>query len=283
MSMYVIDGMGVLYRAHYAATKQPRLTPDGRDVSALGGLAWTLKKILRAYNPSHLCVCWEGSGQLLRQERFPAYKLGRKPRPVEIKEQLPLALELVEAMGCHNLSAPRLEADDVMASVAIACVRDGLDCSIVTNDKDLYSLVGPGVQIVIPAGADWKVVDVEAVREKFGVEPEQVPEILALMGDSADNIPGVPGIGEKGAAKLIEEYGTVEQLYARLGEMPPSKIRDRLWQHQEDAKLSRDIIELCFDEAAVPPLGELVVLEPDRAALAAMAGRFSLERELEVA
>src|SRR5438093_212518 len=228
--LFVLDALGLAYRAHYAFVRRPLVNSRGENISALFGFANTALRIRRDEKPDYWALAWDGPGPTERHERYPQYKAHRKPRPDDFLAQLPAIEDLAQALGLPVLERPGLEADDVMATLARRGAEDGLEVALVTSDKDLVPLVGERVRLLSPAsrGDEYSWVDVERVRREWGVDPGQVRDVLALMGDSSDNVPGVPGVGEKTAVELIRTFGSFDGLYERLDEVPREALRTKL-------------------------------------------------------
>jgi DNA polymerase-1 len=238
--LFVLDGPGFLFRAYHAI---PFLsTSKGVPSHAVFGMSTMLWKLLREDVPEYFAVAWDPPGPTFRDEKFPAYKETRAPTPDDLRTQIPYVKTLFEALRLPLLEVPGFEADDVLGTV-VERVRDLLvDVVLVTSDKDMLQLVSPRVRVFSTTGrgGDRVVFDEAAVKAKWGVEPAQIPDILALMGDSIDNIPGVPGVGEKTAAKLIGQFGGVERLYENLS-LVPGKLRETLAANRKQALLSREL------------------------------------------
>src|SRR5712691_9681475 len=224
---FILDGPGFLFRAYHAI---PFLsTSKGVPSHAVFGMSTMLWKLLREDNPEYFAVAWDPPGPTFREEQFAAYKETRAPTPNDLRTQIPLVKTL-------------FEADDVLGTVVDRTRDLPIELVLVTSDKDMLQLVSPRVRVFSTTGrgGDRVVFDEAAVKGKWGVEPAQIPDILALMGDSIDNIPGVPGVGEKTAAKLIGQFGGVERLYENLS-LVPGKLRETLAAHRKQALLSREL------------------------------------------
>ncbi|HKA62852.1 MAG TPA: DNA polymerase I [Methylomirabilota bacterium] len=238
--LFILDGPGFLFRAYHAL---PFLsTSRGEPSHAVFGMSTMLWKLLREDSPDYFAVAWDPPGKTFREEQFAAYKETRAPTPNDLRTQIPRVKTLFEALHVPVLEVPGFEADDVLGTV-VEQVRDRpLEVVLVTSDKDMLQLVSPRVRVFSTTGrgGDRVVYDEAAVKAKWGVEPGQIPDILALMGDSIDNIPGVPGVGEKTAAKLIGQFGSVERLYENLS-LVPGKMRETLAANRKQAVLSREL------------------------------------------
>lgn len=200
-----------------------------------------------------------------RHGLYDAYKAGRRPMPEELAEQLPVAKELLAAMGFHVLELAGYEADDILGTVSAMCEREGIPCCLMTGDRDSLQLISDTTHILLATNTDTVDTDRAAFREKYGVEPEQFVDVKALMGDSSDNIPGVPGIGEKTALKLIAAYGSLDGVYAALpgAKETPSVLR-KLTEGKESAYLSQTLARICREVPLDIPLNDLTAAEPDR-------------------
>jgi DNA polymerase I len=237
---FILDGPGFLFRAYHAI---PFLsTSRGVPSHAVFGMSTMLWKLLREDRPDYFAVAWDPPGPTFREEKFAAYKETRAPTPDDLRTQIPYVKTLFEALRLPVLEVSGFEADDVLGTV-VERTRDlPIELVLVTSDKDMLQLVSPRVRVFSTTGrgGDRVIFDEAAVKAKWGVEPAQIPDILALMGDSIDNIPGVPGVGEKTAAKLIGQFGGVERLYENLS-LVPGKLRETLAANRKQALLSREL------------------------------------------
>ena len=237
---FILDGPGFLFRAYHAL---PFLsTSRGVPSHAVFGMSTMLWKVLREDSPDYFAVAWDPPGPTFREEKFAAYKETRSPTPSDLRSQIPYVKTLFEALHLPVLEVPGFEADDVLGTV-VERTRDlPIELVLVTSDKDMLQLVSPRVRVFSTTGrgGDRVVFDEAAVKAKWGVEPAQIPDILALMGDSIDNIPGVPGVGEKTAVKLIGQFGGVERLYENLS-LVPGKLRETLAANRKQVLLSREL------------------------------------------
>jgi DNA polymerase I len=242
-TLLLVDGNNLVYRSFFAIP--PLATRRGVPTNAVLGFANVLRKILSDETPSFAAVTFDAGGRTFRHERFQAYKANRPPTPDDLKQQIPYTRALCDALGLSVLEVRGIEADDLMGTLARRAVEAGYRVDIVSSDKDLLQLVGNDVTVIHPVKYDR--LDVEGVREKFGVPPEQVVDVLALMGDSIDNIPGVPGIGEKGARKLVHEWGSLEAILAHAAEVKNKRQREALEEHREQARLSKELVTISCD------------------------------------
>ena len=242
-TLLLVDGNNLVYRSFFAIP--PLANREGIPTNAVYGFTNVLRKLLSEETPALAAVTFDAGGRTFRHERFEAYKANRPPTPDDLKQQFPYTRKLCDVLGLPILERPGIEADDLIATLAERAVEEGFRVLIVSSDKDLLQLVREGVTIVHPV--KYNRLDTEAVKEKFGVPPERVADVLALMGDSVDNVPGVPGIGEKGARKLISEWGSLEKLLAHAAEVKNERQREGLEQHADQARLSKELITLVTD------------------------------------
>ena len=234
-TLYLIDGSAYIYRAFFAL---PALNNSkGLQTNAVYGFTTTLMKIIREHQPHGLAVVFDEAGPTLRHEAYQAYKAQRPPMPDGMSAQIPFIHRVVEALNIPVVRQAGYEADDLIGTLAVQAERAGYDVVIVTSDKDMFQLLTPHVRIYDPVKSKW--VGEAECRERFGVEPARVVEVMGLMGDSTDNIPGVRGIGEKTATKLIAQFGTIEELLRRVEEVTPSRVKTYLVEQAENARLSR--------------------------------------------
>ena len=237
---FVVDAPGYLYRAYHALPYDFR-TSRGQLTNAIFGMSTMLWKLLREENPEYVAVAWDPPGPTFREEKLPSYKETRAATPDDLRSQIPYVKTLFEALRLPLLEVPGFEADDVMGTLVEKMRAEPVEMVLVTGDKDMLQLVGPKVRVLatnVRGEPVW--FDEAAVTAKWGVGPEHIPDLLALMGDSIDNIPGVPGVGEKTAVKLISQFGSVARLYDNLT-LVTGKAREILAAHRQQALLSREL------------------------------------------
>ena len=264
-NLVLIDGSGFIFRAYHALP--PMTRPDGTPVNAVFGFTNMLAQFLKDHTGSHIAVIFDAGRYTFRNRLYEAYKAHRPPAPDDLIPQFALVREATEAFGVPAIELPDWEADDLIAAYARAMLDSGGHATIVSSDKDLMQLIRPGVTMLDPMKR--KPIGLPEVMEKFGVAPDKMIEVQAMIGDSTDNIPGIPGIGPKGAALLVNEFGSLEAVLAAAPSMKPSKRRDSLIEHADKARLSYELVRL-RDDAPLPlPIDSLVVKEPDRAVLTA--------------
>ncbi|HXJ84467.1 MAG TPA: DNA polymerase, partial [Candidatus Methylomirabilis sp.] len=260
--VFVLDGPGYLYRAYHAL---PYLSSSrGQPCHAVFGMSTMLWKLLREEAPEYFAVAWDAPGPTFREERFTAYKETRPGMPDDLRSQIPYVKRLFEALRLPLLEVPGFEADDVLGTLVDRARDLPVEVVLVTADKDMLQLVGPKVRVLseLARTGQRAIYDEAAVKEKWGVAPEQIPDLLALMGDSIDNIPGVPGVGEKTAVKLITQFGSVERLYENL-HLVTGKLRETLAQNRKGALLSRELATVSTRVPITPDLDALRRQEPD--------------------
>ena len=255
----LIDGHSILNRAFYGL---PDLTnAEGKHTGAVYGFLNILFRILEEEKPQYLTVAFDLHEPTFRHKMYEAYKGTRKPMPEELREQVPLMKEMLTAMGIKIVSKAGYEADDLLGTLAVRSEKEGMDVTILSGDRDLLQLATEKVMIRLPKTSRGKTTienfHAAEVLEKYQVTPPQIIELKALMGDSADNIPGIPGVGEKTATKMIVEFGTIENAYVHLEEIKPNKARESLREHYDLAELSKALatintespLEYVYEEA----------------------------------
>ncbi len=265
--LYLVDGSGYIFRAYHKLP--PTMTrADGTPTFAAYGFTNMLMKLLRDTNSRDaIAVIFDAAGESFRNEIYPEYKANRPEMPEDLRPQLAIVREAVRAFNIPCIEHEGYEADDIIASFAARAKQAGVKVTIVSSDKDLMQLIGPGVEMMDPM--DGRVIGPEDVEKKFGVPPEKVVDVQALWGDSVDNVPGVPGIGQKIAAELIQAYGSLENLLARAEEIKQKKRRENLIEHAEQARVSKKLVQLCPDMDLAYSLEDLRNREPDDATLLA--------------
>jgi DNA polymerase I len=275
--LFLLDCMALLYRAHFALIKKPIFTSRGVNTSALFGFAQTLLDILQNQKPTHLGAAFDTSAPTPRHTMYPAYKAQREDMPEDLSLALPAAKRLLKAMNIPVVELDGYEADDLIGTLAKrAEARGDFETFMVTPDKDFGQLVDAKTKIYKPGrqGSDVEILGVEEVCARWGVKsPEQVIELLGLMGDVSDNIPGIKGVGEKTAAKLIQKFGDIETMITRVGEIE-GKMRDKVKEGAESARISRRLATIIIDAPVTFSLDELKVHSFDDDALKALFVEF---------
>jgi DNA polymerase I len=278
--LFLIDGNSLAYRAFFALP-ETIATSDGRPTNAIFGFASMLVKILTEYGPKATIVVWD-AGMSGREHQYEPYKAERKPRPDLLAEQWPQLEPLVEAFGYKNVRVEGFEADDVIASLTEQAKAAGIDVMVVTGDRDAYQLPDDGRVRVMTTSrgiTDTRVYDRDGVVERYGVPPELVPDFIGLKGDTSDNIPGVPGIGDKTAAQLIQQYGSLEQVLDHVDDISGKKRQENLRENSELARVSKQLATLRRDIEAGIDVAEVASEPPDRSRLREVFREFEL-REL---
>ena len=259
--LFLIDGNNQMYRAYHAI--RGLTGPDGRSTNAIYGFVTMLRKLITDHEPTYVAAAFDLAGPTFRSALQADYKANRTPMPADLVEQVPLVHEACEALGVRILTHTDYEADDVIATLATRAVEHGFDAAIVTGDKDFFQMVDGHVRVYNPRDEGmW--FDAQGVQEKFGVRPDQVVDVLALMGDAIDNVKGVPGIGEKGARDLIAQHGSLEALLEAASSVPQKRYREALIAHAADARLSREMVRLHCDVPVPFELEGLRYAGPDQ-------------------
>jgi len=279
--LFLIDGNSLVYRAFFALPESIA-TSDGRPTNAIFGFASMLVKIITDYGIKPTVVVWD-AGSSGRKEVYSDYKAQRAERPSLLGEQWPAFEPLVEAFGYQNIRVKGFEADDVIATLTDRAKQAGIDVMVVTGDRDAYQLVDDGhVKIMTTSRGitDTRVYDREGVVDRYGIPPELIPDFIGLKGDTSDNIPGVPGIGDKTAAQLLNQFGTLEEVLDHVDDVSGKKRQENLREHASDARVSKQLatmfrdVEVDFDVAAA------AAGEPDRSRLRETFREFELRDPL---
>jgi len=250
--LYLIDGSSQMYRAFHAPVRTGEgsllRNAQGLPTNAVYIFVTMLRKLLKEHAPQHIAASFDLPGRTFRDDLASDYKANRAPMPPDLAAQIPLVHRACEALGVPIVTQERYEADDVIGTLATRAVASGFDVAIVTGDKDFFQLVHDGIRVYNPRDeGTW--YDADGVREKFGVKPDQVVDVLALMGDTIDNVKGVPGIGEKGARDLISTYGTLDALLEKAADVPQKRYREALLAHAAEAIRSRELLRIHTDIA----------------------------------
>jgi DNA polymerase-1 len=269
-TVHLVDGSGQFHRAYHAI--RGLATSRGLPTNATYGFTTMLRKLLQDEQPDHVAVLFDLPGRTFRHEQYAEYKANRPAMESDLAVQLPYIRRVCEAFRLPIVEVPGFEADDAIATLADQAVAAGFRVVVVTADKDLLQLVKDEVLVLNPGreGTGATLLDRKAVEEKWGVPPERVVDVLALVGDSVDNVPGVPGIGDKGARDLVREFGPVEEVIANAGKLKRAAYRDGLQNHAADALLSKKLVTLRRDVPVSLDLDAIVRREPDRAACHAL-------------
>ena len=262
--LFLIDGNSLAYRAFFALPESIA-TSDGRPTNAIFGFASMLVKILTDYGEVPTVVVWD-AGMSGRKELSADYKAQRSSRPDLLKLQWPHLRPLVEAFGYRNISVEGFEADDVIAALVEQARDRGIPVMVVTGDRDAYQLVQDGVRIMTTSRGitDTKVYDTDGVVERYGIPPEKIPDFIGLKGDTSDNIPGVPGIGDKTASELLQRFGDLETVLSSVDEISGAKRKQNLIEHADAARLSKQLATMVTDVPIDLDLEAELTKVPDR-------------------
>lgn len=244
-TVLLIDAYAIIYRAFYAI---PSLTsPTGQPVNAVFGFIKMVRKAIADHRPTHAAVVFDLGPPQKRLETLPSYKAQRPPTPPDLDAQLPVIRQAIEALRLALIEKEGEEADDLIASIATRASERGDQVIIMSSDKDFLQLVSNQVRMARPDGKNTVQYDPAKVQERYGVTPSQIVDLLSLVGDNVDNIPGIPGIGPKTAARLLNQFGNAENLLEHTNEIPQPKLRESLLAHAGNVRLNRDLIRLHTD------------------------------------
>lgn len=268
--LFLLDAYALIYRSYYALIKTPRINSKGLNTSAIMGFCNTLNEVLTKEKPTHIGVAFD-HGLTFRNEAFPEYKAQREQTPEDIQRSVPIIKDILSAYRIPILQVDGYEADDVIGTMAKRMGAQGVETYMLTPDKDYGQLVGEHVYIFRPRhGGGYETMGLAEVKAKFGVETsEQVIDMLALMGDTADNYPGCPGVGEVTARKLINQFGSIEELLTHTDQLK-GKLRERIETHVEDIKMSKYLATICTEVPMETKLDDLRIVEPDYEKLSAI-------------
>ena len=286
--LYLVDAFNLIFRAYHARQRMgapPMRTSRGSSTEAIYIFHNMIRRIQRQFSPDALAAAYECDGPTLRDESFKAYKANRTETPQELKEQFPAIERMLAAMHVPVLKLAGYEADDIIGTVACRAAHSGFDVTIVSSDKDMLQLVGEGVTMLDMMKNDT-VYDPQKVKAFKGVLPERIADLLALCGDPVDNIPGAPGIGDKGAVQLLDEFGSLDNLLQRASEVQKKTYRESLLNHREQIVLSKRLATIICDAPLVLDLDSLKVQTPDRVGLEAFYREYefmSFLKDLEIA
>lgn len=275
-AVYILDAYGLIYRSYFAFISKPLTNQDGKNVSAIFGFFRNLLALFRDYSPERFVAAFDSRTPTFRHEIYPEYKATRQKTPEDLHEQVPIIEELLTALGIQTLRQDGFEADDIIASVAERCRAEDRPCVIISGDKDLMQLVGGSVTILKPGKmGGWEAVDEEGVRAEWGVGPELMLDLLSLTGDASDNVPGVKGVGDKTALKLLAEYGTLDGIYENVDKISGA-IGAKVAAGKDMAYFSKRLIALSPDVPIDRDLDSYACSELDRTAAARLLMREGL-------
>ena len=266
--IFLIDGSALAYRSYFAFAKNPLINSKGEDTSTPYGFVNSLFKLFREYEPEYMVVVFDTGRPTFRHEKFPEYKATRQKMPEHMAASLPRIYQILDAMNVPVLEVEGFEADDVIGTLAKRAADEGFEVIIVAGDKDFFQLVGPKVKVLRPTRAGkeerLELVDEEGVKERLGVPPDRVRDLLALTGDASDNVPGVPGVGEKTALALVRAYGDLDSVLAHSGVVARERVRENLKKFADQARLSKELVTIRTDVPIEEALGRPVSLEEFR-------------------
>ena len=264
--LFLLDAYGIIYRSYFAFISKPLRNPRGDNVSAVFGFYRSLFQLWDRYSPSAFAAVFDSTVPTFRHEMYDAYKATRQKTPEDLHSQIPMVEEILKLLGVPMLRADRYEADDIIATIAARCRAEGRQCYVVSADKDLLQLVGGTVRALRPdRDQGFALIGPAEVEAEWGVAPERVLDYLSLTGDASDNVPGVPGVGDKTALKLLGEFGSFDAIWERLAEVKPDGLRKKLEAGRDSAFLSRKLITLAYDAPlSIASLDELAVPRLDR-------------------
>src|SRR3712207_718736 len=266
--LFLLDAYALIYRAYYAFIRNPRINSKGLNTSAILGFVNTLEEVLKKENPTHIGVAFDPAGPTFRHEAFEQYKAQREETPEDIRLSVPLIKEIIRAYRIPILEVPGYEADDVIGTLATEAGRRGIATYMMTPDKDYGQLVGENVFMYRPRHTGgFEVMGIEEVKAKFAIEsPAQVIDILGLMGDSSDNIPGCPGVGEKTAQKLVAEFGSIENLLDHTDRLKGA-LKTKVEANRKQIEFSKFLATIKTDVPIALEMNKLVREEADEDSL----------------
>ena len=244
--LYLIDGMSLVFRAYHALFSSGLKTPTGEPSGAVFGFTNLITSLVEKENPQYIAVVFDTSHPTFRHELYPEYKANRSACPEDLVPQIPKIKNLLDLLNIPRMEMPGFEADDVIGTYSKLASDNGIEVACVTSDKDFYQLVNDKVKLYKPGkkGEDFEIIGLDGVAEKFGVEPKNVIDVLALIGDSSDNVPGVKGIGEKSAIPLVQNFGTLENIYDNIDKIDKASIKNKLIENKETAFLSKTLVTI---------------------------------------
>ncbi|MEZ5359215.1 MAG: DNA polymerase I [Candidatus Zixiibacteriota bacterium] len=284
-TLYLVDGSALMYRAFYAFIRNPLINSKGEDTSATFGVVSSLLKIIREERPDYIGVIFDTKEPTFRHEMYDEYKATRAKMPSEMVAQIPRIHEAIKALNIVDYELAGYEADDIMATLADVGADKGLDVFLVTSDKDMYQIINDRVQMYLPQKGSLPPIrmDAKAVKDKIGVTPEQVIEYMALIGDSSDNVPGIPGVGPKTALKLLEDFGNLDGVLENSEKIAAKGIREKVLSNKDKALLSKKLVTIDRNVPVSISLDDMTAGQPDLDACKALFTElefFNLLKEL---
>jgi DNA polymerase-1 len=246
MTLVLIDGHAIAYRSYFAFINRPLTNSKGQNTSAVFGFIRMLMLVRKKHRPDLLAAVFDSEEETQRHREYPDYKANREEMPDDLSAQLPILFDVLDAFGVPVLAEPGYEADDIIATLAEDASSSGIDVRIVTSDKDLFQLLSPNIRIIRPSKGTAFADEIgpDYVKQKYGLKPRQITDLLALMGDSSDNIPGVKGIGEKTALKLLHKFGSLDTILENVDGVEPAHVRRKIADGRGDALFSRELVRL---------------------------------------
>lgn len=244
--LFLLDGMALAYRAYYAFIQRPLTNSKGENTSAVYGFVTFLNRILSQEYPDHIAVVFDTARPTFRHVAYPEYKATRQKMPEDLSPQIGILKDVVRAYNIPSLELDGYEADDIMGTLARRAEKENVLTFLVTADKDFMQLVSDKIKIYKPGkqGTDVEIISFKEVSDKFGVTPDRVIDVLGLIGDTSDNVPGVPGVGEKTAIPLIQQYGSIEEVYKNIDKIPQKGLKTKLETNKELAFLSKKLVTI---------------------------------------
>ena len=248
-TLYILDGHGLIYRAYYAFINRPLVTTKGENTSAIFGFMRMLLRLLQDEEPRYLVCAFDPRGKTFRHERFPEYKAKRMKAPEDLHVQGELIKNIVEKLGIARIEVEGFEADDVIGTLTMQASARGMKSVVLSGDKDILQLIDESVSVYTSKRgiSEIEVLNREGVETLWGVNPSQMVDLLALMGDQSDNIPGIRGIGKITAVKLIKQFGSLDGIYEHIEEIDMERTKQLLREGREDALLSRELVTIRRD------------------------------------
>lgn len=282
--LFLVDAMAMIYRAYFAMISSPLISPDGKNTSAIFGFVNSLIKILDDEKPDYIAICFDTEKPTFRHKEYPAYKAQRMEIPTDMPWQINKVKEVIKALNIPLLEMDGYEADDIIGTIAKKAEKENTMTYMVTPDKDYMQLVTDKTFLYKPTRnvfgnkiAEVEIIDKQGVLNKFGVSPDRVIDVLGLMGDSSDNIPGVKGVGEKTAIALIQEYGSMENLYKAIDKIPKPKLKEKLIESKDIAFLSKKLVTIDTDAPVKTDFHSLKRQKPDSAKLVNLFSEFNFK------
>ncbi len=278
--LYLLDGYSVIYRSYFALMRSPLRNSRGENTSAIFGFLRTLITLFRDYQPTHFVVVLDAPGPTFRHDTYKEYKATRDKTPDDLHAQIPVIQELLQLLKVPSVQISGYEADDLMATLAKQCDANGMGCRVISADKDLLQLVQGQTTVLRPGKNGIEELHREEVFRDWGVWPEQILDYLSIVGDASDNVPGIAGIGAKGAVKLLSQYGSLEEIYRQIDSVTPPGTQKKLREGEASAWLSRDLITLADDAPLTDPIDSYTISQLDYQSAASLIAEQGMHRLL---